>query len=128
MRNFLLSYGILFVAAFADSFALFAIKRKFNELGDINLSSFSGFISYMLNFLQSPIMIVAILVYAIAPILSFYAFSKLDLSIGYPLLVALHIFFIIILSGLYLSESITVYKIISGILIIIAVILLYKKN
>lgn len=124
MKGNLLAWGLVFLSALADSFAAFIVKRRFNELGAIDLGGFLPVFHYIVQFLKSPIVIIAVIAYFSAPALWFVALNRINLSVAYPVLVGFHILFVFVLAVLFLGEGITAKKIIATLLVLTAVFLL----
>jgi len=125
MKIMFINYGLIFLSALADSFAAYAIKSQFNKLGVIEMKTFGGVISYLFTMLKSPILVFAIIAYAAAPALWFFALNRIELTIAYPLVVAFHMFFIVIFGVYLLDEAFTWNKIVSVALVTAAVLVLY---
>ena len=135
MRNFLSplvhwiqSYGLIILSAFLDSFAAYMVKARFGQVDRIDFSSIKAFLKWLLIFLESPMMILALVGFVIAPGLWFLALNKIQLSVGYLFLVAFHVVFIMILSVGYLGEPLTVRKTFAGLLLLISIFLIYEKG
>lgn len=126
MKAFIMSYGLIFLSALCDSYAAFVVKHKFNEMGEIDLSSLAGFFEYMWQFVKSPLLLSAVITFVAAPGLWFLALNKIDLSIGYPILVVFHLLFVLILGVFFLGEAFTLNKIIGSVLIMISLYFFYK--
>jgi len=116
MKNFLLSWGLIILSALCDSYAAFIVKMRFNELGPMDLSSFSNFFRYLLEFVKSPVLLTATLTFVAAPFLWFVALNRIDLSVAYPGLVGFHLVFIMTFGIFFLAEPVTVRKLIGVLL------------
>lgn len=127
MKAFLLTYGLIFFSALFDSYAAFIVKTKFNELGHLDFSSARGFFSYIFNLLKSPLLLSAVVAFVAAPGLWFLALNRLDLSIGYPILVGFHLLFVLIFGVFLLNEGITVNKMIGTGLVVASLYFFYKN-
>ena len=128
MLKTFLPWFLIFLAALFDSYASYVVKYKFNEMGDIKLNSFHSIISYLRPLLLSPFFLSGIFLFILAPILWFFALNKIDLSVGYPVLVTFHLIFVYLLSFLLLAENFNLYKLFGSILLIISVFLFYKGS
>jgi len=126
MRNLAISWGLIILSALLDSYAAFIVKTQFNKLGKLDFSSFQTFFSYMLSFIKSPILITGIIAFVCAPGLWFLALNKMDLTVGYPLLVGFHLIFVLFFGIFFLNEQITGNKIIAMCLIFLSLYFLYK--
>jgi multidrug transporter EmrE-like cation transporter len=124
MKQFIFSWGFIVLAALFDSGAAFIVKTRFNELGKINFASFTSIVSYMVNFLKSPFLIFGTILFVLAPMFWFLALNRVEVSVGYPVLVALHLIFITLLAILFLGEPVTWQRIIGAVLILISLYLL----
>jgi multidrug transporter EmrE-like cation transporter len=118
---------LVLICAIADSYAVFIIKLKLNKLGSLDTSSWNGFWNYILELLQSPLILSAILAYISAPAIWFICLSKLELSIAYPVLVVLHLLFIPLLGILFLKEPLSLNKIMGISLIFLSLYFFYKN-
>jgi multidrug transporter EmrE-like cation transporter len=124
MKQFILSWGLIFLSAFFDSYAAYVVKKEFNSVGEIDFSSFKAFFLYVFKFVQSPWLFSALVAFILAPGLWFIALNKIDLTIGYPLLVGFHLVFILLFGFFLLNEPFSVYKITGSILLLISLILI----
>jgi multidrug transporter EmrE-like cation transporter len=127
MRAFFLTYGLIFFSALFDSYAAFIVKTKFNELGHFDFSSFKAFFGYIFNLLKSPLLLSAVVAFVAAPGLWFLALNRLDLSIGYPILVGFHLLFVLVFGVFLLNESMSVNKIIGTIFVFLSIYFFYKS-
>ncbi len=128
MKVFFANYGLIILSAFLDSYAALIVKKQFNHLGEIDYSSFYGFFSYLYKFIQYPLLITAVIAFVAAPIVSFLALSRLELSVSYPVLVGFHLIFAFFFGVFFLEEKVTTYKLIGAVLIFISIYLFYQNN
>jgi len=112
MKSTLMSWGLIFTSALFDSFAAFAAKSRFNVLGRMELSPPGRFLDYLRIFFQSPLVVVAAVLFVAAPVLWFFALSRLDLSVAYPAVVVFHLIFISLFSVFLLGEAWTAGRIV----------------
>ena len=110
--NSLSGWLLIICSALFDSYAAFVVKMKFNELGPMPRGSFPEFLSYMVKFVQNPLLATALATFIIAPGLWFLALNRVNLSVGYPTLVAFHLFFVLVFGLCFLGESLTVHRMI----------------
>jgi multidrug transporter EmrE-like cation transporter len=127
MKDFFLSWGLIFLSALFDSYAAFIVKTQFIKLGKIDFSSFKSVLKYLYVFFQNPILFTAIITFFAAPALWFIALNRIDLSVGYPVLVGFHLVFVLIFGIVFLSEGMTVNKAIGCFLILLSLYFFYKK-
>jgi hypothetical protein len=67
MREFFLSWGLVFLSALFDSYAAFIVKSQFNKLGKIEFSNFSIVLDYLITFFKNPILLTAIATFVSSP-------------------------------------------------------------
>lgn len=127
MKAFLVTYGLIFCSALFDSYAAFIVKTKFNELGHLDLTSARSFFNYIFNLLKSPLLLSAVVAFVAAPGLWFLALNRLDLSVGYPILVGFHLLFVLIFGIFLLNETMSVNKMIGTGLILLSLYFFYKN-
>lgn len=126
MKTFLLSWGLIILAALFDSYASLIVKSRFNQLGQINFNSFKSILNYIFEFLKNPILLTAIIAFVSAPVLWFFALNKINLSVGYPVLVGFHLIFIFFFSIFILGESMSLQKLLGILLVFVSFYLFFK--
>jgi multidrug transporter EmrE-like cation transporter len=62
-----------------------------------------------------------------APALWFIALNRLDLSIGYPILVGFHLLFVLIFGTWFLHETMTLNKMIGTVFVFLSLYFFYKN-
>ena len=127
MKYFFSTWGLIVLSALLDSYAAYIVKTKFNQMGHIDFSSVSAFLTYMWTFIKSPILLSALVAFVSAPGLWFLALNKIDLSIGYPILVVFHLFFVLVFGVFLLDEGFTTNKAIGTLFIFVSLYFFYKK-
>lgn len=127
IKEFFFSWGLVFLSAFFDSYAAYIVKTQFNKLGKIDFSSFKSIIEYLLTFFQNPILLTAVITFAAAPALWFVALNRLDLSLAYPVLVGLHLGFVLFFGVYFLGEGMSVNKGIGCGLVLLSLLFFYKS-
>lgn len=126
MKMIFSPWVMIFISALLECLSIYFIKLRFNELGNINVSSFSLVVNYLINFIKSPYAVFAIFAFIASPLLWFFALSKIELSYGYPVSIALKLILIFLSSYLFLHEKINQSKVIGVILLLISLFLLNK--
>lgn len=121
-----ISFGLILISAFFDSFAAYVIKARFNVMGRIPSDSLSHVLAYMFSFLQSPLIILGIILFFSAPALWFVALNRIDLTLAYPTVVGFHLFFIIFFGVCLLGEAMTLSRWISVGFLFISLYFLYR--
>ncbi|MBH46315.1 MAG: hypothetical protein CMC93_06835 [Flavobacteriaceae bacterium] len=127
LKSFL-PWFLIFLAALFDSYASYVVKYKFNEMGEIKFNSLNSIISYLRPLLLSPFFLSGIFLFILAPFLWFFALNKIDLSVGYPVLVTFHLIFVYLISFLLLNENFNWYKLAGAVLLTISIFLFYKGS
>ena len=127
MKDALPVLSLIALSAVLDSYAAFVVKLKFNELGKIDFSSFAGFFGYMANFFKSPLLLSGIVAFVCAPGIWFLVLNKIELSIGYPILVGFHLVFVLVFGVIFLDEGFTFNKLMGTLLIFLSLYFFYKK-
>ena len=128
IKEWFFSWGFVILSGVLDAVAIFMIKHALNSLGSIPFSSINEFVNYLLNLIKSPMAIVGGIGYIASPILWFLAMSRLDITLAYPVIVALHIIVAPLLAILFLGEEFTYSKLIAVLSIIFGVIILYTNK
>lgn len=126
IREFFLSWGLVFLSALFDSYAAYIVKTQFNKLGKIDFSSFKSIFEYLLTFFHNPILLTAVVAFVAAPGMWFIALNRLDLSIAYPVLVGFHLIFVLVFGVFLLNEDMTISKGIGCCLILLGMFFFYK--
>lgn len=111
------SWLLIILSALFDSYAAFIVKLKFNELGPMPYHSLPAFLDYVMKFLKNPWLATAVATFVTAPGLWFLALNRVNLSVGYPTLVAFHLVFILVFGLCFLGEVLTVHRVIGIILV-----------
>jgi multidrug transporter EmrE-like cation transporter len=128
LKSIFSSWGLIFLSALLDSYAAFIVKTQFNRLGKLDYHSWKGFTQYLLGFVESPLLITALIAFISAPGLWFLALNRIDLSVGYPILVGFHLLFILIFGIVFLHEGLDWYKITGTILIFVSLYFFYRSE
>jgi multidrug transporter EmrE-like cation transporter len=127
MKEFFLSWGLVFLSALFDSYAAFIVKTQFNKLGKINFDSLNAISQYMVVFIKNPILLTAIATFVAAPAMWFVALNRLDLSIAYPVLVGFHLVFVLFFGIFFIGEGINLNKVIGCLLVLLSLYFFYKN-
>lgn len=127
MNKIFLTWGFIFFAALFDSYASLVVKLKFNELGHIDYSSFRSVFAYIVKFVQSPLLVTALIAFVSAPALWFFALNRIDLSIGYPVLVGFHLIFVLVFGIVFLGEGVTLNKILGVCCVFLSLYFFYRN-
>ena len=127
MKQFIFSWGMIFLSALLDSYAAYIVKYKFNEMGKIDFSSFKAVFDYLWKFIQSPLLLTGVLAFICAPGIWFIALNRVDLSVGYPVLVVFHLIFVFLSGVFLLGEDMNPNKLIGTALILASLFFFYRQ-
>lgn len=105
---------------------VYAVKAKINELGDIHFNSLIAVIGYFFTLLRFPIVIIGAIFILTAPLPYAIALSKMELSVAYPVSVAVSCLIILPLAVIFLGETVTWNKVMGIGLILAGLYFLYK--
>lgn len=125
-KNWILSWGMLLVGVIMNIFGTSVIKLKMNQLGRIDFTSIANVLGYFITLAKHPSAFLGMVAVLLAPVPLAVALSRMELSVAYPAATALNFLFLIPFSVLFLSEALTVSKMIAVGLIVVSVWLLYK--
>ena len=126
MNLFLSTWGLIFFAALMDVIGAFAVKLKINELGSVNYNGLYDVIEYLINLAKFPAVWFGTFLILTAPLPYALALSRMELSTAYPVIVTLNALLLIPIAVIFLNESLTLYKIIGFIIIIIGLYFIHK--
>jgi multidrug transporter EmrE-like cation transporter len=124
VRLFFLTKGMIILAVILNVAGIALIKLKLNEIGSIKVDSLSSAWNYLIVLLRSPLAVAGGIFILIAPVPYLIAVSKMDVSIVYPLTVALTCLILLPISVVFLGEGMALRKMIGVIMLIISVYLL----
>lgn len=126
MNLFLSTWGLIFFAALMDVIGAFAVKLKINELGSVNYNGLYDVIEYLINLAKFPAVWFGTFLILTAPLPYALALSRMELSTAYPVIVTLNALLLIPIAVIFLNESLTFYKIIGFMIIIIGLYFIHK--
>ncbi len=128
LKTFMLSWGLVILSAMCDSYAAFIVKLKLNEFSMGHLSSLNLIMAFIGKILGSPLLMSAVITFALAPFLWFSGLSRLNLSAAYPVNVSIHLLLIFLFSALFLGELLNAKKIAGALLLLVSSFLLFASN
>tara|TARA_B100000242_G_C42804884_1_gene374281 strand:- start:40 stop:420 length:381 start_codon:yes stop_codon:yes gene_type:complete len=126
MNLFLSTWGLIFFAAVMDVIGAYVVKAKINELGSVNYDTIFNVINYLVSLAKFPLVWFGTFLILTAPLPYALALSRMELSTAYPVIVTLNALLLIPIAVFFLNESLTVYKIIGFIIIIIGLYFIHK--
>ena len=126
MSFFLSTWGMIFCAALIDVIGAFVVKTKINELGSVNYSSLYNVFEYLFTLAKFPIVWFGTVLILIAPLPYALALSRMELSTAYPIIVTLNALLLIPIAVIFLNESLTIFKVLGFIIIIVGLYFIHK--
>ena len=126
LRDFFLSWGMLIIGVFANVMGMYLVKMKMNELGGIEVSSLRMVVTYFLALARSPLAVIGAIIFLIAPLPYAIAISRMELSVAYPLSIALSCLILLPLTFIFFGESVTFNKVAATAMILASLYFLYK--
>lgn len=127
IKAFLFSWGFVILSAFCDAYAAFVVKMKLNEFSLSHLSSFNLIWTFIGKVFHSPLLMSAVITFALAPFLWFIGLSRLNLSSAYPVNVSMHLILIFFFSTFFLGEAITATKVVGAGMLIVSMFLFFRS-
>jgi len=126
LKDFLLSWGMLFAGVLMNVAGVYLVKLKINVLGSVQFDSFMSGVLYFYHLVRFPVALLGGFLVFAAPLPYAIALSRMDLSVAYPLSIALNCLLILPMAAFFMGESISLYKGIGTGLIVVSLFLLYK--
>ena len=126
MKLFFITWGMIFFAALMDVYGAYVIKARINELEPVKYESIITVLKYLLELSKSPLVLFGAFLILTAPIPYALALSRMELSTAYPVIVGITALLLIPVAIFFLGESISWYKVIGIIIIIIGLYFIHK--
>ncbi|MCM8790632.1 MAG: hypothetical protein NC938_02920 [Candidatus Omnitrophica bacterium] len=126
LKTFLLTWGMILVGVIMNVLGMYFVKMRMNELGAIELTSVKAVTGYFLSLVMSPLALVGLILFLLAPLPSAIALSRMELSIAYPLSIALSCLIIVPLASIFFGEIVNMNKILAIVMIIASLYFMYK--
>jgi multidrug transporter EmrE-like cation transporter len=105
---------------------MYLVKMKMNEMGSIEVGSLKVILNYFMMLVKSPLAVIGVILFMVAPLPYAISISRLELSLAYPLSIALSCLIILPLTFIFFGETITFNKITAVVMILISIYFLYK--
>ena len=125
-KDFFLSWGMVLAGVVMNVAGIYIVKLKINNIGAIQFDSMRVVVEYFLTLAKSPLAIIGGILIMAAPFPYAIALSRMQLSMAYPLSIALNCAIILPLSIIFLGESVTVNKLTAIGMVLISLYFLYK--
>ncbi len=125
-KDLFLSWGMLLMGVLANVAGIYLVKMRMNELGGIQVSSVKVVVDYFLMFIRSPLATLGVVLFLLAPLPYAIAVSRMELSVAYPLSIALSCLILAPLTIIFFGEALTLNKAVAIVMIIASLYFLYK--
>lgn len=119
---------LLLASAVLDTLLVTIVKMQFNQFGDFDIRSVGSVMDSLLKFMQNPFAAIPTIALFFSPIIAFIALSRLQLSRVYPVLAALHLFFVETFSFFLLDEPVSGRKAIGLCCLVFSIFLVYSED
>lgn len=121
-----LTWGMLLLGVLMNVIGIYAVKVKMNALGSMGVGSIGAVVGYLVELVKSPSALIGGVLVMAAPLPYAVALSRMQLSIAYPISIALNFLVILPITVIFLGEALTINKLLGGFLILVSIYLLYK--
>jgi multidrug transporter EmrE-like cation transporter len=118
-------HGIFYVliSVCFNIFGQYSMKRGMQRFGEVTFDN--HILLTIVKMFMLPNVLLGLFFYAISTVFWLIALSKIELSVAYPML-SIGYVLLMILSYFLLNESITVYKVIGTLLVVVGITLISK--
>ena len=127
MKYFILTWGLIALAALLDVIAVIVIKLRLNLLGPIKFDGIYNTFVYSVKIISTPATFLAAVAVTLSPLFYAFALSRINLSIAYPIIIGLSAIFLLIFSYIILNETLTLKSTIGLIFVLIGIFIIYLK-
>lgn len=121
------TWEIFFLSVICDALGIFLIKFVLDNTVVNATSVTTTTWQYAESLASSPLSIVGIVLFFIAPFLFASALSRIEISIGYPLQVITNMGLLVLLAICFLGEQLTVNKSIGFALLALSIFLFFRR-
>lgn len=112
LREFILGWGFIFIAALLDCFTLFVVRWRANIIGKFEFDSFWHIREYVISYVNHPLVWTGIISFITGPVFGYIALTRIELTTAYPVSITLHIIFTFLFGIFLLHEPVHLYKMI----------------
>jgi len=128
LREVFLSWGMLIVSVLFNALGVFIIKLKLNEYGAIPTETLKSILIAFWTLAKSPLVVFGLVLFFLSPFLFTIALSRMEITIAYPVQIALNFLILILLAVLFLNEQLTFQKSFGMLLIFVGIYFLNKTG
>jgi multidrug transporter EmrE-like cation transporter len=118
---------LILLSALLDTYAAYVFKQMFKKDRSNENRLISGLLVFFVTTIRKPFFLSGVIAYALAPTTWFFALNSIELSVGYPLLVAFHLVFVFLFAIIFLQEELTQNRLIGCICIFLSVCFLFTN-
>ena len=118
-------HGIVYVliSVCFNVFGQYSMKQGMRKFGEVTIDS--NILMTVIKMFLLPNVLLGLLFYAISTVFWLIALSKIELNVAYPML-SIGYILLMILSYFLLNETITVYKVIGTLLVVVGITLISR--
>ena len=128
MKEWFASWGMLILSVIFNALGVFIIKLRLNELGVIKMDTLKTVFGYFFIMMKSPLVIVGLVLFFLAPFIFAIALSRMEIVVAYPAQIGLNFLILVLLAVVFLGEQITSVKVIGTVLVLAGVYVLNKTG
>lgn len=125
MKDFYLTWGMLFLGAFMNVTGIYLVKLRLNAI-QASFNSVSAVMNFLVAIAKEPFVIAGGVILMVALVPYAIAVARMDLSLAYPVSIALNFLLMLPLCIIFLKETMTIYKVSGILLILVSLYLLHK--
>lgn len=116
---------LMILSALLDTYAAYVFKKMLNKSRSSEHRSIRGALEFVVSIIRKPFLLSGFIAYVLAPAAWFFALNGIELSVGYPLLVAFHLVFVLLFAIILLNEKLNRNRLIACSCIFLSVCFLF---
>ena len=116
---------LIIVSALLDTYAAYVFKKMLKKNRSSEHHSINNILDFFVTTIRNPFLLSGLIAYALAPTAWFFALNGIELSVGYPLLVAFHLVFVLLFAIILLNEKLNRNRLIGCACIFLSVCFLF---
>lgn len=118
---------LLVLGAIMNAITVIIFKAKMNDIGEVPLTSIKELFKYCVQMVSSPLLLLGVVLFGVAPFVLAAALSRLDASYAYSVFVGLNLLFVVLIAAVFIHEPIGLKQGV-GIALVIASIFFLSAN
>lgn len=119
---------VVVLTALFNSSSSAITKNRLNRMGKIEVFPLKAFALYLFRFFRSPLVWLAIALFAVSTIYWFVSINRMQMSLAYPAIYSLNLLFIFLFSLLFLHENFSLRKAVGAVFLILAFYFFYENR